>query len=111
MATTAGSEPWRRYRALRNGLYGWGGGGLVALLVAARALDVSGWPDALPVLATCAYLALWSAATIYFYFRLMFFRCPRCGSFFQAHGSARGGRSWLPRSQCAKCGLRTGQAP
>jgi len=115
MVTTAATNEtiWRRYRALRNGLFGWGGGGIVALLLAGRALDFDAWPAWLPVVAACVFLAFWSAATIHFYFQLMFFRCPRCAHFFQSRGDAqaRHARSWLPRSACAKCGLRVGEQP
>ena len=100
-------ESWERFSRLRTGFFAWSIAGPLPLVAASFLIDTRQWPDVLPpppVLA-CAYLGICAIGVITFYFRLTFFRCPRCGGFFQSTSGKGSGSSWLPRSSCGKCGL------
>ena len=99
------TEDWKRLNGMRTGLFGWSIGGLLLLLVASRIVDVSAWPPPMPMLATCAYLAVWACVVVFYYFQVAFFRCPRCHAFFQSSGQGRAS-GWLPRAECGHCGLK-----
>jgi len=100
-------ESWEQFSRLRTGFFAWSLGGPLPVVAGGLLVDTSRWPDALPPppVVACAYLAVCAIAVISFYFRLTFFRCPRCRGFFQSRAGKGGGSSWLPRSSCGRCGL------
>ncbi len=100
-------DEWRRLHQVRNRLILWAGLGLLALVAGVLWLDAQDWSGAERMLTSVAGLALWLAGLSYFYFQLMFYRCPRCKGLFAARGKEGRGRSWLPRARCGHCGLGT----
>ena len=100
------SAGWKDFRKIRNGLVGWAVGGIL-LFVWLTTFSV--WQDtsgSISLAFPIAYWGLWATGIVYFYFQLMFFRCPRCKAFFASRGGSKKGNSWLPQQACNTCGLR-----
>jgi hypothetical protein len=105
------AQQWRKLQRARTGLFLWTFGGVLLGVAVLTVTDYENWPDGVPILAAVAAMGVWLTGMSYFYFQVMFFRCPRCKSIFASRGTAAKGRSWTPRRACAKCGLKRFEDP
>jgi len=95
---------WKLNRKLQAYMFAWGFGGIAMIIPLDHLLN--SYPSLNRTLVVFCYLGLCLFAVIYFRVRLGYFRCPRCGEYFETIGHPLLNGPKYPSKKCAHCGLK-----